>query len=104
MHTLVCTPDGDIVSGKTIALSIVAGTLFVCLFGLCGYIFYKYILLKHKGTQKSMVIFYSFCLADIATRITYFVFSCFTLQAETRMFMISQVSSIVSISAGVCHS
>lgn len=103
-NTLVCKSNEASPGSGTIALCIAAGSLFVGLLVFCLFIFCKYIILMQKGKQKSMVVFYSLCAIDISTRIAYFVISCFHVQTDSIIFYVSSFSSIISISAGVCHS
>ena len=79
------------------------GLFSLCL-GFAVYILVRYLVVKNKCEQMSMVVFYLLCIFDLASRMTYLLMSIFIDQVNTELYMVSQISNIASIVVGVVHS
>ena len=51
-----------------------------------------------------MIVFYSFCILDLASRVAFFVVSCFEAQLSRALIEIQGFSTVASMAAGVSHS
>ena len=80
-----------------------AGIFFL---GFCFAVFiqFKYLIFQNKCEQKSMIIFYTIVELDLASRITYLIFSCFVSQKNHDLLMTAAISTVASVLAGVSHS
>ena len=75
--TLICAAaQGGHVGASTIAMSVVAGTLFFALLCVCLYIFCKYLIKVNGAKQKSMMFFYMLCALQLSVRVYFFILSC----------------------------
>ena len=64
----------------------------------------KFLIVKNKSEQKSMIVFYVISITDLMSRVLFLVLSCFFEQFNSALSVIQTVSTFLSISSGVAHS
>ena len=64
----------------------------------------KFLIVKNKCEQKSMIVFYVISITDLSSRVVFLILSCFTEQFINALFVIQAITTIFSISSGVAHS
>ena len=92
------------VERETIIANAAAAGLFFIGFCFALFVMFKYLIFMNKCEQKTMIIFYTIVLADLGTRVTYLIYSCFVSQKNHTLLMSAALSTIASVLAGVSHS